>query len=232
MLLRYFKYMLVFSGLCITTSLNAQIDIRVQGSIGNNNVTGSPYFKPSVITTLYIKKNTIEIGGQFNIIDKALPALFIHYGRNIRINKQAFDIHAFYNYHKFSEKLFETNWGLLAGYYTRHFAFKLGTNFRTYHVFKNTQSKIHENFNLMYLAKYYINPSDCKWNIGISITNVDYFLINQETNPMFNIETAYAITPQLKILVEGWYISSGALNLSVNPFGFFFRTACVCKIDY
>ncbi|MDY0015902.1 MAG: hypothetical protein RBS13_06795 [Bacteroidales bacterium] len=184
------------------------------------------------MTSFYFKKNTLNAGYQLTIDDNTFPAFYINYTRNINISKQNFYLKAFYSFDKFSKKLFEINRGVIAGYIIHHFKFNLGTNFRTYRIFKDSRTNINENFNIMYLATYYINSPECNWNVGITLTNFDFFLINQETNPLFNIETIYTINPHLKVLLEAWYISSGALNLSVNPFGFYFRTACVCNINY
>lgn len=211
--------------------IHAQIDLRVQADIGKNNINAHPFFKRAFMTFFNFKNNNISIGSQLNITNKTLPAFYINYTRYIEISKQKFNLKAFYSFDMFSEKLYEINGGLVAGYNLHHFAFNLGTNFRSYRILKNNQTKINENFNIMYLVTYYINPTECNWNVGITLTNFDFFLINQETNPMCNIQTIYTITPNLKVLLEAWYISSGALNLSVNPFGFYFRTACVCNIN-
>ncbi|MBP7102133.1 MAG: hypothetical protein KBA86_02695 [Bacteroidales bacterium] len=223
---------IVFLIFFIPIYINAQIDVRLQADIGKNNLSLHAFSNAAVMTSFYFTKNTFSIGSQLTISDNPLPAFYINYTRNIEIYKQKFDLKAFYTFDMFSEKLYEINRGLLAGYILPHFTFKIGTNFRTYRIFTNSDSTINENFNFMYLVTYYINSPASNWNVGITLTNFDFFLINQETNPMFNIETFYTITPHLKVLFEAWYISSGALNLSVNPFGFYFRTACVCNINY
>jgi hypothetical protein len=68
------------------------------------------------------------------------------------------------------------------------------------------------------------------WNIGFSFTNIDYFIINQETNPVINLQGKYDVSKSLTLFLESWYKSSGAFNLSVNSFGFFFRTGVLWKI--
>ncbi|MCD6597395.1 MAG: hypothetical protein J7L04_06895, partial [Bacteroidales bacterium] len=121
----------------------------------------------------------------------------------------------------------------------KHFIIRIGTNFKTYALNKkaisnyeiDTDTKIKENWNLMYSFSYYLKSFDNLWNVGISITNFDYFIINQETNPVFNLNAWYKPGTPLKLFIETWYKSSGAFNLSVNYFGFFVRTGIIWNIQ-
>ena len=132
----------------------------------------------------------------------------------------------------------ETNWGAFLDMEQGHFILKLGTGFRTYSYSKRTaefygfdeSSGIRENWNLLYLFGYQVKSPDNPWNIGLSITNIDHFTISQETNPVFNVHGRYKPTPHLTLFGEGWYKSAGAFNLSVNYFGFFFRTGIAWDI--
>jgi len=83
----------------------------------------------------------------------------------------------------------------------------------------------------MYLIGYNLKPIDHDWNVGITITNVDHFIINQETNPVFYLHGKYQVSKPLTLFGEWWYKSAEAFNISVNHFGFFFRTGLVWKVD-
>ena len=133
----------------------------------------------------------------------------------------------------------ESNWGILANIERKHFTWKLGTEFRTYHVTKEaienfdieSNKNLHENWNMMYLLGYNLYPADNLWNIGIAITNIDHFIINQETNPMFFLQGKYKVSLPLTIYFESWYKSAGTLNISANYFGFLFRTGLIWELD-
>ena len=100
------------------------------------------------------------------------------------------------------------DWGILAYLELKHFTFKLGTEFRTYHITQKASEEydiesnknLHENWNIMYLAGYNLKPIDNKWNIGIAITNIDYFLINQDINPMLYLQGKYRVTPPINFV--------------------------------
>ena len=63
------------------------------------------------------------------------------------------------------------------------------------------------------------------------MTNIDNFLINQDTNPMLFLQGKYQVTAPLTLYIEPWYQSAGSLNLSANYFGFFIRTGLIWKLD-
>ena len=52
--------------------------------------------------------------------------------------------------------------------------------------------RIHENFNVMYAFSYYIIKTDNPWTAGLSITNIDLFTINQETNPSLSLRGLFS----------------------------------------
>ena len=54
----------------------------------------------------------------------------------------------------------------------------------------------------MYRLSYYLKPADDKWNVCLSVTNIDYFVINQETNPVLNLSGLYKIKFTSKCLLS------------------------------
>ncbi|MCK9611620.1 MAG: hypothetical protein WC401_12425 [Bacteroidales bacterium] len=221
----------------------AQVHFNIYTEAGKNNVSEGFYMKTAAIGTIWLAKNRIELGGQFDVIspnNNRSQALLVNYTREFPLKKLSLEPQCFFMYNHFSEVLFETNWGVTLGAGFRHFYLKLGTNFRTYGIPKNAIKKyditnhenIHENFNIMYSASYFVKLPEHKWNIGITLTNIDNFLINQETNPVFYLHGKYQINQLFTIYSEAWYKSAGAFNLSVNPFGFFIRTGFIWSIKY
>ncbi len=226
----------------VSISLNAQIDLSAHFDIGENNASEGIYMTNSDFAGFNHKKMSVLGGIRFNAktaSPKLLSGTSLKIGREITAGNVPFTVEAFSIYIPFSDWVSEFDWGLLAGKESKHFKFKLGTSFRTYSLTKmaknstgpQSKNKLRENFNTVYLIQYGYKPLDHYWNIGISITNIDYFLINQESNPLFNLNGKFEFTPSFSFFAEAWYKASGISNISVNYFGFFIRTGVLWKIN-
>ena len=228
--------------LLLSFKMQAQLTLSAYIDAGDNNVSEGLYIKSSALGEYQINKFRIEGGAQFDL--KNAGSNFLSGGRLIvarefSIKKFQFETQGLFMYDPFSPLVHESNWGVLINIPREHFNYKLGTEFKTYHITNKAENdynitsnkKLNENRNLIYLVKYVLKPPDHKWNAGASITNTDHFLINQETNPMVNIEGRYAISSPLTLYVESWYKSAGSLNISANYFGFFFRTGIIWNPD-
>lgn len=66
-------------------------------------------------------------------------------------------------------------------------------------------------------------PHNHNWNLGLTITNIDYYTINQSTNPIFNLQMKYDLKPNLSVRIDSWYKQAGIFNIYANYFGYFFR---------
>ena len=178
----------------------------------------------------------IEAGIQLDYISNnpnTITGLDIIGSGEFNINKFPFDIKGFFMINRFSDLLYETNQGVLIE--TRkpeHFLIELGLNFKSYKInldareefnINKSRSKLNENYNLMYLITAYLMPHTHDWNIGISLTNVDYYIINQSTNPVFNLQFNYKLKSNLAMNIDAWYKQAGILNINANYFGYFFR---------
>jgi hypothetical protein len=239
----YKKYILpILFGLFVSIGLKAQFQLSGYIDAGETNVSEGLFVKAVGFGAYQFEKNKFESGFQF---DLKSPGTNIFTGTSLKaarefsIKEFPFEIQGLFIYNCFSELVHEYDWGVLARIQQKHFSFILGTNFRTYKVTRkaidtydiNSNKKIHENWNVIYSLGCSVKPYDHFWNIGLTITNIDHFVINQETNPVFNINAKYNVSPPLTLFAEAWYKSSGALNLSVNYFGFFFRTGVIWRID-
>ncbi|MFH2095042.1 MAG: hypothetical protein ABIJ16_05020 [Bacteroidota bacterium] len=218
----------------------AQLHLSYYCDAGRNNVSEGLYIKTSLSGIYKYKKNKFETGGCIDIysnIDNNCPGFFFDYSREFSVKKKAVEIHGFYLYNRFSGFLFESDKGVYLKLYRTHFFCEFGTFFRKYGFTGNGKEKynidnddeVHENFNLMYSFSYFIKPPDHKWNAGVALTNMDHYLINVETNPVFNLQARYNPGNSLVVFAEAWYRSAGAFNLSVSTFGFFFRTGVIWK---
>ena len=233
------KYFIItFFILMFTGNIAAQVKLSSNIDAGENNVSEGFCVKSSLWGSWQIDKIRIEGGTQFDlksVNDNFFTAASLLAGRKFLIGKFQFEAQGLLIYNLFSEPIHESNLGILTNIERKHFIFKLGTEFRNYHITKRgvkeydieSNKVIHENWNLIYLFQYNLKPYDHKWNIGTSITNIDQFLINQETNPMVNLKGRYKISSPLTLYFESWYMNAGSLNISAGYFGYFLRTGVI-----
>jgi hypothetical protein len=209
--------------------------------LGSTQVSEGTFVRSAALGSCGIGKYNAEAGMQIDLKSNnrdVLSGYSFRASRQMLIREFPFGIEAFYIGTRFSGVLRESNWGLLLDMERRHFAVSIGTNFRTYAFTGDAVEKyeldgdtrMRENFNLMYAFTYTLKPVEHPWNIGLTMTNIDHFLINQETNPCFDLHGRYKVSPTLELFAESWLKRSGALNLSVNYFGFFFRTGIAWNI--
>lgn len=242
--LTMFKKLTLFIILSISIiDISAQVELQSYFDIGETNVSKGIYIKNIYRGSYAFDAYKIESGFQFDLKSSSpnvLSAFDIFASRSIAIKKIPFDIKGFFLLNRFSDILYETNWGLrMSTKHVNHFFFELGTSFKTYSINSNAleaydidknNKSIHENFNLNYNITGYLKPHDYDWNIGLSITNVDYFLINQSTNPMIKLISDYKLNSKFSIFLESWYKQAGVFNISANHFGYFFRTGVLWKL--
>jgi hypothetical protein len=238
---------IVFINILITVfcfTVYSQINQDNYIDIGKNNVSEGAFLKLALISSYEIKNYKAQTGILWsfsNQSDKTFTGWFLNASGNFKIKKVPFEACLFYRHNPFSKIMHENNWGILLGYNSNHFRLKIGNNFRSYKLNKSAikeygiqndgSKKILEPRNLMYSFAYYLKPVDHKWNTAASITNYDYFLIQQETNPIIICRFLYNIKPGLNLYSDLWYQSAGLFNMRVNYFGFFFRTGISWQIN-
>jgi len=235
---------LVFASILLICcfNLSAQPSINFYTDLGENNVSQGLFIKSAVLISYRTGRNLLEAGFQAdlkNANQNVFSGFSISGSRSFRINHFPIEITGFWISTPFSELLRETNWGGRLKHENNHFGFQIGSNSRTYafrqkaireYQIGENAAIIHEVMNLMYSVDYLIKPTGNCWNIGASLTNIDHFILEQETNPMLRLNGLYKISTPLFLYVEAWYKSAGAANLSVNYFGFFFSTGIIWKI--
>lgn len=222
--------------LSVGNGIHAQTELHAYMDIGTNNVSEGCFIKNGIRGSYRYEKYQLEAGMQFDLKSmnpNILTGLDIMGSREFLIKDFSFDIKGFFMMNRFSDLMYETNWG--AVWETRksdHFMFALGTNFKTYAINSSAgetfdipedDRKLRENFNLIYTVTAYLKPHDHHWNVGLSCTNIDYYTINQSTNPVFNIRLTYSLKSNLTLYLDTWYKQAGMFNLSANHFGYFFR---------
>lgn len=226
----------------IRSELRAQVECSQFYTFGSTNVSEGFYIKTSLSGQYTYRTHTIGIGGQIDLLSSSenrSPVFDVVYTKRFPIESFPIDVTAFFMYNRFSELLYETDYGVLASAERRHWTLKLGTSFRTFGLTKQAvedysvtnASKIRENFNTMYSLSIRLKPKDHVWNIGITMSNCVDFLILQETNPLFYIETLYQPKKAITLFIDAGYMNAGAFNLSVNPFGYYFKTGIQWKLN-
>lgn len=230
------------AGLLVSIPLKSQISISAFIDAGENNVSRGPYVKTSILGDIQFSGSTLEAGSVANIRysgHKIISGASLSFGHQFYIKKFSLEVAGFYLANPFSDLIHESDWGILLKSGQKHFQYMAGFAFRTYKITREAMNKydieantsLHENWNLVYQLGYSVKPANNKWNIGLSVTNFDHFLINQETNPMIYISGHYKISPELTLFSEAWYKNAGAFNLYANYFGFFIRTGMIWKLN-
>jgi hypothetical protein len=175
--------------LMFTFNIAAQVSLSSSIDAGENNVSEGFFVKSSLWGSWQFDKIGIEGGSRFDLKsvgDNIFTAASLIVAREFMIREFQFEAQCLLIYNLFSEPIHESNWGILANIERKHFIFKLGMEFRNYHITKKgvkeydieSNKSLHESWNLIYLLQYNLKPSDHKWNIGTSVTNIDQFLIN------------------------------------------------------
>jgi len=209
--------------------------------LGQNNITDGIYLKTAMMPAYEYGHFGVQAGVRFDIISNnqnVLSGFSLIGSGNFLIGNIPLDVQGLYILSRYLDVLHETNWGLLLKTRTKHFKISLGTSFRTLalnneeaqNLNDTINTRIHENWNMIYSFSYYIKPLDNDWNINFSVTNIDYFNLSQETNPIFKIGAQYAINPTLSLFIDTGYESSGITNMNTDFFGFYFKTGIIWNI--
>ena len=213
----------------------AQPGLTFYTDAGKNTISDGLFIRSAFLGNYWSGKNQLKAGLQTNLINSnniVLSGYCINGSRDFKIKRTLLEVQGFWLWTASSKILQETNYGITVSMKQKHFEVLIGTNFRTYSFRKKAieeykiekdARKIHENLNLMYSFSYNLKPSDYRWNAGLTLTNLDYFLINQETNPYLNLHGSYKVSSPVSLFAEAWYKNAGSLNLSTNYFGFVIR---------
>jgi hypothetical protein len=216
-------------------NMAAQPGLTIYADGGKNIISDGMFIRSALLGNYKSGKNQMTAGLQTNLINGnniVLSGFCINASREFKIKNTLLALNGFWLWTASSELLQETNYGCFISMKQKHFEWQLGTNLRTYSFrsramaefpIEEGDSKIHENFNLMYSFSYNLKPSDHRWNTGLTVTNIDYFLINQETNPYINLHGSYRISSPVSLFAEAWYKNAGSLNMSTNYIGFVIR---------
>ena len=227
----------VLISLLIMTSVNvvAQPGLTIYADAAKNSVSDGLFIRSAFLGYYKSGNYQLEAGIQTNLVNCnniTLSGYRIEGSREFNIKNIALGIKGFWLWTAASRILQETNYGFVISMNSNHFDLQIGSNSRTYSFKRKAlmdyeigidATKIHENFNLMYSFCYNLKPSDYRLNAGVTLTNIDYFLINQETNPYIFLQGYFKLSSTIGMFAELWYKNAGVTNISSNYFGFVIR---------
>jgi hypothetical protein len=226
----------------LQTDFSASFRLPAYIELGQNNISDGIFLKTAFMPTYEFGKYTAQAGIRFDIVsnnENVISGLSLMGSRSFMIKNFPLDVKGLYIRTAYSGVIHENKWGVLFNTRTEHFTFGLGTSFRTLALNKeeaktlndSINTSIHENWNMLYQFSYFIKPIGNKWNINLSITNIDYFNLSQETNPIFKVGTIYNLSPPLTFFIDSGYQSAGILNMNIEYFGFFFKTGIIWNLQ-
>jgi hypothetical protein len=210
---------------------------------GKSNVSNGFYVKSAVIGTFKTGKYAVEGGFQADLAYKnrsAFSGLTVSMSKDIMLKSISFTLEGFLLRTKASDITGETNWGVLLKTGRNHFKTMIGINFRTYsftrfaireYKLDKGTARCHDVYNFMYAFTYDLKTEDSFWNAGMTITDSDHFVINQENNITFNLHGSYKLSPSVFLYTQAWYQAAGITNLKINNFAFILRTGIIWNIN-
>jgi hypothetical protein len=217
----------------------AQPGINIYTELGQNNISQGLYLKSADLGSYKFGNNFLSAGIQtdLNKIYKiSLSGYTINASRYLTLQKMLLEWQGFFTMTDLSEILHQTNWGFLLKMRRSHFEMEIGSNFKTYSFSEQARKEykimsdavsIKETFNIIYSFRYNVKPSDNKWNLGWAITDIDYFQYNQETNPIFKLDSYLRFSNKISINADLAYELAGFTNLAFGSFGLTLKTGLI-----
>ncbi len=216
--------------------LAGQSSLKTYVEFGENNVSPGLYILPSAIMDFKLGKYTVGAGIQSeleNFNKYHLSGFSIDAIRSFSIKETLFGIKGFYVLKGLSEIIREANIGGLIEMKLQHFDILLGTNFRTLNFTKkavkeysieNYATDLKEAFNVIYSFEFSLRPVGNPWNLSLSITDLDNFLFNQETNPILKFGAYSRVSEKMRIDASISYKMAGITNIAFGYFGYSLKT--------
>jgi hypothetical protein len=238
-----FSRFLIFLVLSSGTGLPlfAQPGLNTYMDLGSNDLSDGFFFRTSGIAEWTLGKFSIEGGAQFDFKspnENFLTGADFAASWKFKIAKSEFDLKGFARWTLFSGLIRIPDLGIQADWNSKYITAAIGTHYRTW-VFSEeaqleynlgTGSRVHENLQLLYLIGIRLKPADNDWNVGLNMTNIDYFIISETDEPSFNMTGTYKTGKKLKLFGEIWYKSSVAYDSDINYTGVFLRAGIIWSL--
>ncbi len=226
----------------------AQVTLKTFTTIGTNPIQKPVYTNVGVFSSARYGSYYITYAFDFNLMQRDVHpfnAIYADMGYNFNIKAKLATIEANFLYKPSTALVNELNWGAQFKYNLRHWKFCLGTNFKSFRLNKdytNTLSDktvrvINERPSMTYRIQYFLNDrtkDKCKkYNLSFMLTNMDWFVIQQETNPFVGTGFYYNFQElDLTLFTQVFYETAGFNNIRVNYFGFYVKGGVSWYLEY
>ncbi|MFZ5941214.1 MAG: hypothetical protein ACOYXB_11650 [Bacteroidota bacterium] len=216
--------------------LHAQLRQSDYFAAGSSALTDGFSVKLVNVSSYTIGKLNLTAGLQFTL-DGSDQQAFSGWsaGAGYRFLDERFplDLQLFFMQNPYSPLTRENNSCLTLSHRWDHFELLLGNNTRSWKLAAGevdpdglpdgTDYRVTEYRNLIYRFTAYLFAPSSPWNLSLTLTDMDDFLIQQETNPMISAAFRSEVKPGLTLFTEAWYQGAGMLNLHADYFGFYLK---------
>jgi hypothetical protein len=234
--------LILLISLSLSTAVYSQLSTSCALETGNNVVDRNSYGASLLLVRYQINKYQLEAGSSekfSNQKDNLTNGYFLYAGRNFQIKNISFRLSAKYIMNPTTSIIRDQNIGIYTGFSLHHFDILLGNNYRIYGLsrkyrkendFGFSNASVKEPVNLIYDFTYRLMDMDHKWNLRGSVTNLDYFIVHQETNPMLKLNFTISFNDRLNLFSDLYYIRAGFMNIRVIYYGYLIRAGIQWKI--
>lgn len=237
------KYFIFIFILTITVHGYGQLKQNIYLDAGSSTVSDGLFARPAFTTSFAFNSYYGTTGFQWTCSSaerNALSGWLISGGRKFSVREIPLSVDLFYLINPYTERIRESSFGGGISHKRSHLDIYFGYHMRRYRLNENavdpgdplsgSDISIWEYRNFMYRGTVRLKERDAPWNLSVSVTNFDYFLIQQETNPMVNLAGYCRISDAVKMHSSLWYQGAGMSNIHANHFGFYFRTGAVWQV--
>jgi hypothetical protein len=236
------KLLLPVVALIIPFCMQAQVLLTTYADAGNNAISNSGYQSYHFAPAYHFSRIRVESAFGWTFAkhkEKKFDSYSCAVNYTFNVVKKPISATVLFLKNILSNNIRSTNIGILLNGSSHHFDFIIGNNYRRYILehermqsdeFVKNDVQITEPLNLVYSCTYNLNTPDKCWNVGITITDYDIHMIEQETNPLIHMKGSYSLNNEILPFILIGYKSAGLLNLSVNSFGYYFRMGLLWKL--
>ena len=232
-------YLIILLSVIFSASAFSQLHIFTEA--GGHGASEGLYNSYAVQATMPVCELSLSAGTLFSLSaaqQKIFSGLKLSAAYELTNTKYPIDIQLLYMYKPFSSLLSETNAAITGAVRFQRFGMLLDANTRIYSFTakgastlpQDASTHMWEYINTMYRFSYYV-PLSTKTELETKITNVDEFIIQQETNPMVFAKISHQYNSKLNLYTELGYLQSGLMNIRVNYFGVFIRGGVIWQIQ-
>ncbi len=215
---------------------------QIVSEMGRSTVLPGIYFKPSLNAAYTWNNYSVMTGLQLlfpgegissQIERKRISGWQASFSRGFSVSEFPFVVQVAGVINPYSDLVRESNYLLLVSHIRNHLTLRIGNSTRIYRALDEGNAstvpavegkkRIIEYRNLVYQFTASLRTMEKSWNVGVGLTNIDNFRVQQETNPMFYITGMAAVSDQLVLNLESWLLRAGMSNLAADSYGWYLK---------